>query len=101
VGSFKRDSIYLYGLLKQYCLHPESMLIERAIKSDKQVKAAADLLADKSKYDTVLARINTGDNPGLDRATELASGGRLGTGSYGILPSESEKEVGVRLNFKF
>jgi len=80
---------------------PESMLIERAIKSDKQVKAAADLLADKSRYDTVLARINTGDNPGLDRATELASGGRLGTGSYGILPSESEKEVGVRLNFKF
>jgi len=81
---------------------PESMLIERAIKVDKQVKAAADLLADKPKFDTVLARSDVnGGTSSPSRTAELASGGKMATISYGAFPFEGDKEVGVRLNFKW
>jgi hypothetical protein len=35
---------------------PESMLIKRSVKSDKQVIAAAKLLTDDTRFNTLLAR---------------------------------------------
>ena len=40
---------------------PESMLIERGIKSDRQVQAAVELLSSKNKFETILARGSSAD----------------------------------------
>jgi len=44
---------------------PESMLIERSVKSDIQVTSAAKLLANKKNFDTVLAREASAPEAGL------------------------------------
>jgi len=47
------------GILSRYL--PESMLIERSIKSDVQVAAAANLVSNEGKFNALLARENTVD----------------------------------------
>ena len=76
------------GILSRYL--PESMLIERSIKSDKQVLAAAKLVGgDDEKFNSLLARENS------SRGTDGLS--------TGMASSENalEKEKGAKLSVKW
>lgn len=75
------------GILSRYL--PESMLIERSIRTDVQVEAAADLVRDESKFNSLLAR----DESSVDSSSrnKLAKQGE----------SRIDEESGAKLSFRW
>lgn len=71
---------------------PESMLIERSLKSDKQVLAATRLLKDTKKYDTLLARSETPQSSTYMAKADVAAGN---------IAMQREKSEGARVNINW
>lgn len=75
------------GILSRYL--PESMLIERSIKTDVQVEAAADLVRNDKKFNSLLAR-------------EDSSGIKSSSNQVAANPDSSDdKKSGTKLSFKW
>ena len=64
------------SILSRYL--PESMIIERGLKTDKQVEAAVKLVKNQDKFDTLLARARGSGGSGIVRERNLADSGGSG-----------------------
>mmetsp|Transcript_30966 Transcript_30966/g.45799 ORF Transcript_30966/g.45799 Transcript_30966/m.45799 type:complete len:884 (-) Transcript_30966:200-2851(-) len=101
---------------------PESMLIERSIRTDVQVKEAVKLIANDSKFNSILARaeqpsgritgggsvygLSAGNNRNNNGDLfKMSQGGKkmekTATGSFGEMARETEEDLAVRLNLNW
>ena len=74
---------------------PESMLLNIAVKRDKQVDAAVELVRQPAKFDNLLGRAAGGPNGGGKVAgaaiTAIAANGDIGRGDFGIVSDAKQK----------
>lgn len=67
--------MFLILLLPRYL--PESMILERSLKTDRQVEAAVDLVKNKSSFDKILAKGSRYGEPDATTTLKVASTERM------------------------
>lgn len=80
---------------------PESMIIDRSIQKDVQVKAAIKLMKNDDKFNTILARKVSGGKNVAEQALGKSNSLSTATSEGKISPGADIEDAGIKLNMKF
>jgi len=80
---------------------PESMIIDRSIQKDVQVKAAIKLMKNDDKFNTILARKASGGKNVAEQTLVKSNSLSTATTEGKISPGADIEDAGIKLNMKF